>query len=137
MLIVCYCLERRVHEAGHFLTKSRKLPLIVNLVQLSGRDKNEKPTEPAHRVIEQVRKFDAQVIVLYLENKNIELLLQQVRIRSLLSFKSALFHQRKFHNSSFLICLILSQRPCQHEKKYIWIIQGEVWFWNLLKAFQK
>ncbi|PFX17107.1 Glutamate receptor ionotropic, kainate 3, partial [Stylophora pistillata] len=70
--------ERRVHEAGHFLTKSRKLPLIVNLVQLSGRDKNEKPTEPAHRVIEQVRKFDAQVIVLYLENKNIELLLQQV-----------------------------------------------------------
>lgn len=101
MLIVCYCLERRVHEAGHFRSKSRKLPLIVNLVQLSGRDKNEGPTEPAHRVIEQVQKFDAQVIVLYSENKNIELLLQQVRIRSLLSFKSALFHQRKFHNSSF------------------------------------
>ena len=109
-----------MHEAGHFLTKSRKLPLIVNLVQLSGRDKNEGPTEPAHRVIEQVQKFDAQVIVLYLENKNIELLLQQVRIRSLLSFKSALFHQRKFHNSSFLICVLSCHRGLVNTKRNIY-----------------
>lgn len=91
MLIVCYCLEHRVHEAGHFLTVSQKLPLIINLVQFSGRDKNKELTEPAHRVIEKIQKFDAEVIILYLGKKNIELLLQQVII-ILVFIKSSLFH---------------------------------------------
>lgn len=115
MLIVCYCLERRVHEAGHFLTVSQKLPLIINLVQFSGCDKNKELTEPAHRVIEKIQKFDAEVIILYLGKKNIELLLQQVIIRSLflfslLCFIDVNFMEFKFESVSHFMSEALSTR---------------------------
>lgn len=114
MLIVCYCLERRVHEAGHFLTVSQKLPLIINLVQFSGRDKNKELTEPAHRVIEKIQKFDAEVIILYLGKKNIELLLQQVIISSLfllsLCFIDVNFIESKFESVSHFMSEALSTR---------------------------
>ena len=114
MLIVCYCLERRVHEAGNFLTVSQKLPLIINLVQFSGRDKNKELTEPAHRVIEKIQKFDAEVIILYLGKKNIELLLQQVIISSLfllsLCFIDVNFIESKFESVSHFMSEALSTR---------------------------
>lgn len=115
MLTVCYCLERRVHEAGHFLTVSQKLPLIINLVQFSGRDKNKELTEPAHRVIEEIQKFDAEVIILYLGKKNIELLLQQVIIMSLfllslLCFIDVNFMESKFESVSHFVRGLVSTK---------------------------
>ena len=78
---MCYFLERRVHEAGNFHAISRKSQLTVNLVQLSEQEKNEEPTAAIQRAMEQIKNFDAEIIVLYMENKNIQLILQQVMIK--------------------------------------------------------
>ena len=78
---MCYFLEHRVHEAGNFHAISRKSQLTVNLVHLSDQEKNE---EAIQRAMEQVKNFDAEIIVLYMETKNIQLTLQQVMIKFIL-----------------------------------------------------
>ncbi|PFX30305.1 Glutamate receptor 4 [Stylophora pistillata] len=71
--------ESRVHEAGYLHAVSQKSQLKFDLVQFSEHGKIEERTEPADRAMEQVQKFDAQVIVLYMENKNIKLMLQKAK----------------------------------------------------------
>ncbi|XP_022787722.1 glutamate receptor 4-like isoform X2 [Stylophora pistillata] len=86
--------ERHVYKAGFFVAITQKLQLTVNLVQLSEQGQDEEQTAPIQTAMEQVKDFDAEIVVLYLENKNIQLMLQQ--------------------------------KPCNHRKTYIWIIQGQV-----------
>ena len=66
-------------------------------------------------MIEKIQKFDAEVIILYLGKKNIELLLQQVIIRSLfllslLCFIDVNFMESKFESVSHFMSEALSTR---------------------------
>ena len=72
------CLERHVHEAGFFVAITQKLQLTVNLVQLYEQGQDEGLTAAIQSAVEQVKDFDAEIVVLYMENKNIQLMLQQV-----------------------------------------------------------
>ena len=72
--------ERRLHEAGNFHAISRTSKLTVNLVQLSEQEKNEDPSALILRAMEQIEDFETEVILLYVEKENIELMLQQVVI---------------------------------------------------------
>ena len=71
-------LEGRWTDAGYFLTISQRSKMTVNLVQLSERGKNEDPSAPILRTMEQIENLEAEVILLYTNKGNIELMLQQV-----------------------------------------------------------
>ena len=67
-----------MHEAGFFVAITQKLQLTVNLVQLYEQGQDEGQTAAIQSAVEQVKDFDAEIVVLYMENKNIQLMLQQV-----------------------------------------------------------
>ncbi|KAJ7337784.1 hypothetical protein OS493_007941 [Desmophyllum pertusum] len=69
--------ESRVHEAGHFHAISRSSELIMHLVQLSKQGENEDATAPIVKAFEQIQQFEAEIILLYIEKENVELMLQQ------------------------------------------------------------
>lgn len=70
--------ENRVHEAGYFHAISRGSKLIVNLVQLSEPEQSADGMEPVLQAMDEIKSFQADVILLYTNNKNIGLFLQQV-----------------------------------------------------------
>ncbi|XP_078384334.1 glutamate receptor 2-like [Oculina patagonica] len=69
--------EHRLHEAGDFHAISRSSELIVNLVQLSEQANYEDSSAPILRAMDQIKDFETEVILLYMEKENIELMLQQ------------------------------------------------------------
>ena len=80
LLKFLYCVfsESRVHEAGHFHAISRSSELIMHLVQLSKQGENEDATAPIVKALDQIQHFEAEIILLYIEKENVELMLQQV-----------------------------------------------------------
>ena len=54
--------------------------MTVNFVQLSEQDKNEDSSVPILRALEQIKNYEVDIIVLYIEKQKIELMLQQVVI---------------------------------------------------------
>ncbi|KAJ7337788.1 Bacterial extracellular solute-binding protein, 3 [Desmophyllum pertusum] len=69
--------ESRAHEAGHFHAISRSSELIMHLVQLSKQGENEDATAPIVKALDQIQHFEAEIILLYIEKENVELMLQQ------------------------------------------------------------
>ena len=70
--------ENRVHEAGYFHAISRGSKLIVNLVQLSEPGQSADGMEPVLQAMNEVKSFQPDVILLYTNNKNVGLFVQQV-----------------------------------------------------------
>jgi len=73
-----FFLETRLHEAGYFHAISKNSELTVDFVQLTEQDKNEDHGAPILRAMEQIAKLDPEVILIYTDTKNIELLLGKV-----------------------------------------------------------
>ena len=69
-----------MHEAAYFRSISRRSKLTVDLVQFFEQSENghEDSTEPVLRAMEDIRKCRAEVVLLYTNRKNVELMLQQV-----------------------------------------------------------
>ena len=74
-----FVLEERLHEATYFRAISQRSKLAVDLVQLCRPNENEDLTAPVLRAMEEIRKFKAEVILLYTDKESVELMLQQVR----------------------------------------------------------
>lgn len=70
--------EGRLHEAWYFSVISQSSKRTVNLVQLSPQGKTEDRTAPIKRAREHIRKLQPEIILLYTNKENIELILQQV-----------------------------------------------------------
>ena len=71
--------ENRVHEAGYFHAISRDSKLTVNLVQLHEPGQSADGIEPVSQATNEIKSFQPDVILLYTNNKNIGLFVQQVR----------------------------------------------------------
>ena len=69
-----------MHEAGNFYALARKTELTVNLVQLSKEERNEGPLAPISRAMDEIKDFEAEVFLPYMEKENIERMLQHVII---------------------------------------------------------
>ena len=54
--------------------------MTVNFVQLSEQDEDEDTSVPILRALEQIKNFQVDIILLYVEKLKIELMLQQVAI---------------------------------------------------------
>lgn len=67
-----------MHEAAYFHSISQRSRLAVDLVQLSEPREGEDSTASVLRAIEEIRKFKAEVILLYTIQESAEVLLQQV-----------------------------------------------------------
>lgn len=72
--------ERRLLEAGYFHAISRSSKLTMNLVQLSDQEIAEDRTGSLLRQMEEINNLQPEVILLYTNRENIELMLQQVII---------------------------------------------------------
>ena len=70
--------ENRVHEAGYFHAISRRSKLTVNLVQLSDLGRSADGIKPVLQAMNEIKRFQPDVILLYTRNKNIGLFVQQV-----------------------------------------------------------
>lgn len=82
-LFVCFAFaERRWHEAGNFFAISRSSEMTVNFVQLSEQDESEDSSVAILRALEQIKNFEVDIILLYVDKQKIELMLQQVVIIS-------------------------------------------------------
>jgi len=78
-LFVCFTFSAsRWHEAGNFFAISRSSGMTVNFVQLSEQDEDEDSSVPVLRALEQIKDFEVDIILLYIEKQKIELMLQQV-----------------------------------------------------------
>lgn len=73
-----FVLEGSLHEAAYFRAISRGSKLTVDLVQFSEPRENEDSAAPVLRAMEGIRKYKADVILLYIKKENVELILQQV-----------------------------------------------------------
>ncbi|KAJ7337783.1 hypothetical protein OS493_007940 [Desmophyllum pertusum] len=93
--------ESRVHEAGHFHAISRSSELIMHFVQLSKQGENEDATAPIVKAFEQMQQFEAEIILLYIEKKNVELMLQQKRCQHRIIYKWVLQGQMPLKLSSY------------------------------------
>ena len=81
LLFVCFAFsESRWHEAGNFFTISQSSKMTVNFVQLSEQDGDEDSSVPILRAMEQIKNFEVDIILLYIEKQKIEMMLQQVVI---------------------------------------------------------
>ncbi|KAL9962089.1 hypothetical protein ACROYT_G031159 [Oculina patagonica] len=70
--------EGRWPEAGYFLSTSQSSTLNINFVQLSKLGKSNKDsTAPILRAMEQIENSEAEIVLLYANKENIELMLQQ------------------------------------------------------------
>ncbi|XP_078384338.1 glutamate receptor ionotropic, kainate 2-like isoform X1 [Oculina patagonica] len=70
--------EGRWPEAGYFRSISQRSELNVNFIQLPKlRESYKDQTAPILRAMEQIENFEAEVILLYTNKENIELMLQQ------------------------------------------------------------
>jgi len=54
--------------------------MTVNFVQLSEQDEDEDSSVTILRALEQIKNFEVDIILLYVEKQKIELMLQQVAI---------------------------------------------------------
>ena len=77
-----FILEIRVHEAGYFYAISQNSKLTVDFVQLADQEKTEDHAAPISRVMEQIANLDPDVILIYTDTKNVELMLEKVIKRS-------------------------------------------------------
>lgn len=87
-------LEESLQEAAYFRAISQKSKLAVDLVQLTKPNENEDTTAPALRAMEEIKKFEAEAILLFIDKENVKLMLQQVifcRKLYLLSYASYFF----------------------------------------------
>ena len=75
-----YFPANRFHEAWYFHTISQNSRHTVRFVQLSDQGKAESHMTPILRAVEQIRKLEPEVILLYSNKQNIELTLQQVKV---------------------------------------------------------
>jgi len=73
-----FLVEIRLHEAGYFHAISKKSQLKVNLVQLSEQEEGEDRIGPISRAMDDIDKLEPDVVLLYSNKENIELMLQQV-----------------------------------------------------------
>ena len=76
--IIPFITENRVHEAGYFHALSRRSKLTVNLVQLSELGQSADGMEPVLQAMNEIKRFQPDVILLYTKDKNIGLFVQQV-----------------------------------------------------------
>jgi len=77
-----FILETRLHEAGYFYAISQNSKLTVDFVQLADQEKTEDHAAPISRAMEQIGNLDPEVILIYTDTKNIELMLGKVIKRS-------------------------------------------------------
>ena len=79
-MIPCNCFtEDRWPEAEYFRSTSQKSKLNLNFIQLAKLDQSNKdPTAPILGAMEQIEDFKAEVILLYANIENVEVMLQQV-----------------------------------------------------------
>ena len=77
-----FILETRLHEAGYFYAISQNSKLTVDFVQLADQEKTEDHAAPISRAMEQIANLDPEVILIYTDTKNIELMLGKVIKRS-------------------------------------------------------
>ena len=80
-----FLVEIFLHEAGYFYAISKTSQLTVNLVQLSEQKENEDRIGPISRAMDDIDEIEPDVVLLYRDKENIELMLQQV-IRKCLFF---------------------------------------------------
>ena len=74
------CLESRLPEAGYFHAISESSKLAVNFLQLSEQEEGEDRTASILRQMEKINNVQPEVILLYTNKEDIELMLQQVII---------------------------------------------------------
>ncbi|XP_015751901.1 PREDICTED: glutamate receptor ionotropic, kainate 3-like isoform X2 [Acropora digitifera] len=79
--------ENRVHEAGYFHALSRRSKLTVNLVQLSELGQSADGMKPVLQAMNEIKRFQPDVILLYTKDKNIGLFVQQKALQLLSGFK--------------------------------------------------
>ena len=89
-----YFPANRFHEAWYFHTISQNSRHTVRFVQLSDQGKAESHMTPILRAVEQIRKLEPEVILLYSNKQNIELILQQVKVPVLDSLLAVRFYRR-------------------------------------------
>ncbi|XP_078383275.1 glutamate receptor ionotropic, kainate 2-like isoform X2 [Oculina patagonica] len=69
--------EGSLHEAAYFRAISRSSKLAVDLVHFPELSENEDSTAPVLRALEEIRKYKADIILLYINKGSVELMLQQ------------------------------------------------------------
>lgn len=74
----CVLTESHLIEAGHFYVTYKKFQLTMKLFQLSKHNKNEEMKKTISRSLQQIQTFQPEVILLYTNKENTELILQQV-----------------------------------------------------------
>jgi len=67
-----------LQEAAYFRAISQKSKLAVDLVELTKANENEDTTAPVLRAMEEIKNFEAEAILLFIDKENLELMLQQV-----------------------------------------------------------
>ena len=67
-----------MHEAAYFHSISQRSRITVDLVQLSASNEGEDSTASVLRAMEEIRKFKAEVVLLYTIQESADVLLQQV-----------------------------------------------------------
>ena len=78
ILFICIILESLVYEAGYFYTISQNSKLTVNFVQLTEKEQLEDQAESISKAMKQIRNFEPEVILLYTDEANTELILKKV-----------------------------------------------------------
>lgn len=80
-----------MQEAAYFRAISQKSKLAVHLVQLTKPNENDDITAPVLRAMEEIKKFEAEAILLFIDKENVELMLQQVILCTKLYLSCLLF----------------------------------------------
>ena len=78
-----FVLEESFHEAAYFRAISQNTELAVDLVQLIKPNENEDPKASILRAMEEIKKFAAEAILLFVDREIVELMVQQVILSNL------------------------------------------------------
>ena len=78
MRFTLYLLENRFQEASYFYVMSGKSALSVNLIQLARGEIPEDRNASILAAMEEVRRLEPEVILLFTTRENTEIMLQQV-----------------------------------------------------------
>ena len=84
-----------MHEAAYFHAISQSSDLAVDLVQLIKPNEKEDPKVPVLRAMEEIKKFAAEAILLFIDKEIVELMVQEVILCNLAKLIQGVFSSKK------------------------------------------
>ena len=110
-----------MHEAAYFHAISQNSELAVDLVQLIKPNEKEDPKAPVLRAMEEIKKFTAEAILLFINKEIVELMVQEVTLYNLAKLIKGAFSSKKSYKfrASYLLCHLSAFYTSKRRKKHL------------------